>query len=79
MAITGIPPYTTPTEQTLRCLCGRFYLVRLAPGEDRGLDQTRDRADELGAIFIDTRSTPFMNCDCGQMLDFTSEASAFVQ
>ena len=74
--ITGLPPYTTPTEQTLRCLCGRLYLVYIGVAADPG--QARERAEELGAQFIDARLTPWTACECGQMLDFTGEGSAMV-
>lgn len=32
----------------------------------------------MRAIFVDTRSTPFMNCDCGQSLDFMPDDSDVV-
>ncbi|MCI0485772.1 MAG: hypothetical protein L0229_04140 [Blastocatellia bacterium] len=78
MAITGIPPYTEPRAQTLRCLCGRFYLVCLASGADSDRDQARERAARLDAQFIDARVTPWTVCSCGQALDFTGEGSACV-
>lgn len=65
--ITGLPDYEAPTEQTLRCLCGRWYVVSFT-----GAD-VRSRAERLNAELIDTREVPFMNCECGMLLDFQPE------
>jgi len=32
-----------------------------------------ERAVELRATFIDARAVPFMNCECGAVLDFTND------
>jgi len=71
MAITGIPNYTSasPVECSVRCACGLRYLV--FTGDDE--TSARARAVELRATFIDARVTPFMNCECGELLDFTGD------
>jgi len=38
-------------------------------GEAEG--RARARAVELRATFIDAREVSFMNCECGELLDFT--------
>jgi hypothetical protein len=71
MAITGIPNYTsaTPIECSVRCPCGLRYLI--FTGDDGSA--AKQRAVEMQATLIDTRQTPFMNCACGQVLDFTAD------
>lgn len=76
--ITGIPHYTDPIEQSLRCLCGVRYLVLLRDGLGDQESRTRERAEVIRATFVDARKTPFMLCDCGQLLDFMPEASLMV-
>ena len=80
--ITGIPNYTgaLPIEYSLRCSCTRRYLVFTGMGAMIGDARTRaeERATEMKAIFIDARSTPLMNCDCGQALDFMPDGSVIV-
>lgn len=82
MAITGIPNYSgaLPIEYSLRCPCGLRYLVFTGMGRTVGDAESRAqaRAASMGARFIDSRSIPFMNCSCGQVLDFTSEESLAV-
>lgn len=72
--ITGIPPYSDkpPIEYSLRCSCARRYVIFTGQGAQIGdaEGRARKRAKQMQAIFIDARSTPFMNCDCGQSLDF---------
>jgi hypothetical protein len=36
-------------------------------------------AQEMDAIFVDARLTPFFQCQCGQILDFAPDASLAVQ
>lgn len=79
--ITGIPNYngSLPAEYSLRCSCARRYLVFTGAkiiGDSEG--RARERAAQMQAQFIDARSTPFMQCACGQSLDFTSEESLAV-
>jgi hypothetical protein len=74
--ITGLPPYQPPIEQDLRCICGRLYLV--SSNGDRTERAARMRAATLGARFIDAREVPFLNCECGVFLDFTTEETARV-
>ena len=80
--ITGIPYYTgaLPIEYTLRCSCSRRYLVFTGMGRIVGDAETRarERAEQMQAQFIDARSTPFMNCDCSQFLDFMPDDSMVV-
>jgi hypothetical protein len=80
--LEGIPPYKSPISQTLRCVCGHRYLVYLgAPSlfDDRACEAAREDAGRRGCQFIDARLTPFMNCECGQLLDFSSECSLTIQ
>jgi hypothetical protein len=37
--------------------------------------RAEERATEMKATFVDSRVTPFMQCSCGQPLDFTSDDS----
>ena len=77
--IIGIPPYSPPIEQGVRCLCHRYYVVATERADTMSRRRARERAEDLGAVFIDACEVPFMTCDCGAVLDFTSEASALVQ
>lgn len=81
MAVTGIPDYSgaVPVQYSLRCVCHRRYLI--FTGAQVGGDaesRARERATEIRAQFIDSQSTPFMNCECGQLLDFLSDESLIV-
>ena len=69
--ITGIPQYTgaTPAECFVRCACGLRYLI--FTGDDEA--SARQRAVEMRVRFIAARSVPFMNCECGELLDFTGD------
>jgi hypothetical protein len=82
MAITGLPPYKAPIEQSLRCACQMRYLVFLggSPRFDNALaSAAQDNAAMLDAHFVDARSTPWMNClTCGVVLDFSEEISPVV-
>ena len=72
--ITGIPNYNgeVPIEYYLRCLCGRRYVVYTGAGLVIGSAESRarERAEHMQAQFIAAREIPFMNCACGQTLDF---------
>jgi hypothetical protein len=76
--ITGIPDYTSPIEQSLRCPCGLLYVVYI--GDDISSDEygACERAARIGARFVNARDIPFMNCECGQVLDFRADESALV-
>ncbi|HEX5735692.1 MAG TPA: hypothetical protein VF131_22890 [Blastocatellia bacterium] len=71
MAITGLPVYKLPLEQSIRCVCGLRYLV-FTGGSDFDLaacEAARDRALQMNAWFVDARIVPFMQCRCGVLLD----------
>jgi hypothetical protein len=72
--ITGIPQYQSPIEQSLRCVCGVRYLVYLGGGMRNAEGRAQARASVIRAIYVDARQVPFMNCSCGQFLDFTTES-----
>jgi hypothetical protein len=74
---TGLPPDQEPVIQDVRCLCRRLY--RVFTGEDYQLRLAKKEALEAGAIFIDTRVTPFFECRCGEQLDFAPVASSMIQ
>jgi hypothetical protein len=74
MAISGIRPYrhATPIECSVRCTCGRRYLVftgAVVTGDGCGL--VKAKADAAGLVFVDARVAPFKRCECGQSLDFS--------
>ena len=81
--ITGIPDYTgaLPIEYSLRCTCARRYLVFTGMGRIVGDAEVRakQRAKEIKATFVDSRSTPFLQCSCGQLLDLTVDVTTRVQ
>ena len=70
--ITGIPPYATPIEQSLRCSCGARYVVYLGGGMGDAEGRARQRAELLKARFVDARQMPSMICSCGLALDFST-------
>ena len=72
--ITGLPPLRAPAEQPLRCVCRLRYIV-FTSGSDfdqAACEAAKDRAQVMGAQFIDARFVPFMQCRCGASLDFTT-------
>jgi hypothetical protein len=76
--ITGLPDYRPSIEQSLRCTCGIRYVVYLG-GAPAHLEMRAQAAVEqariLRARFVDARVTPFANCECGEVLDFTHDDS----
>jgi hypothetical protein len=78
MALVGIPEYRSPIEQSLRCACGLRYVVFIGgcAVDDLACAVARDRAEQMNARFVDARITPFMNCECGALLDFTAVDTA---
>lgn len=72
MAIIGLPAYQVPVEIGVRCICSHYYVVFTGKGRVIGDAEARarERATNMGATFVDARSTPFMQCGCGQALDF---------
>ena len=72
--ITGLPDYLAPIEQSIRCVCGLRYVVFIGGSDfDRAAcEAAKDRAQAMGAQFVDARIVPFMQCRCGALLDFTS-------
>jgi hypothetical protein len=81
MAVTGLPDYRPPVEQSLRCVCGQRYLVYLGaafPFDNRAFEAARERAGQMGARFIDAREIPWLICSCGEVLIFVEDAAAVV-
>lgn len=76
--ITCIPQYQSPVEQSMRCACGVRYLVLMREALSGAEAGARDRAELIKAVFIDARQVPFMNCECGEFLDFTVDGDAMV-
>jgi hypothetical protein len=79
MMITGLPDYRPPIEQSLRCVCGQRFVVYLGapfPFNNRAFEAARERAEQMGARFIDARLTPWLICSCGEVLMFVEDAAA---
>jgi hypothetical protein len=76
--ITSLPAYRPPTAEDVHCYCRRVYCVNLGV-EDYQARFAEKVAQEIGAIFIDSRVTPFVTCAFGQSLDFAPECSLLVQ
>jgi len=79
MAITGLPPYTTPIEQSLRCTCGALYVVYLGGGIGQAEARARERAAMLRAQFVSVELMPWLVCGCGQLLELMPEGSLIIQ
>lgn len=75
---TGLPAYKLPVVEDVYCLCRRVYRVYVG-SEDYQANFAEKIAQEIGAIFIDARATPFYLCECGQALDFTTDSSLMIQ
>jgi hypothetical protein len=79
--LTGLPDYRPPIEQSLRCVRGQRFVVYLGaplPFNNRALKAARERAEQMGASFIDARQTPWLICDCGEALIFVEDAAAMM-
>ena len=73
--LQGIPPPRTrpPVEWSLRCLCGRRFVVFDPSGPVIGAaeDRARERATQMRATFVNAGMHRFAYCgDCGQLLIF---------
>jgi hypothetical protein len=79
MAITGIPPYATPIEQSLRCTCGARFVVYLGGGMGDAEGRAQERAAALKAQYVNTQLQSWLVCGCGQLLEFLPEASHTIQ
>ena len=75
--ITGLPPYRSPVAESVRCYCRNFYFVFTGEADIQAT-KAQQIAEDIGATFIDARSTPIYQCECGQVLDFMPEASLMV-
>jgi hypothetical protein len=76
--ITGLPAYQPPVAEPVRCYCRSFFLLYTGVS-DYQAQEVRRQAEDCGAFFIDSRETPFYQCECGQVLDFAPEASCMMQ
>jgi hypothetical protein len=76
--ITGIPQYQSPAEQSMRCPCGLRYLVLMRDGFGHVEARVKARAKMIKARFIDARSVPFIQCECGEVLTFIDEVTNIV-
>ena len=74
MAITGLPDYSLPIEQSIRCVCGLRYVVFIGGSDfdQRASEAAKGRAQAMNAQFVDGRVVPFMQCRCGVLLNFTT-------
>lgn len=70
-----LPAYSgeLPAVVTLTCACRRRYVV-LTGVADLGAKLVREAAEARGRVYVDARAVPFMNCDCGEALDFSTGA-----
>lgn len=69
----SIPAYTgaLPAVVPVRCVCGiRYAVFTGAVVVADGPELVKARAEANGRRFVDARQVPFMNCACGQVLDF---------
>lgn len=66
-----------PVECSVRCECGRRYVVLTGAGIVGDAEsRARERAEQMRAVFVDARKTPLMNCgQCDAPLDFTTGES----
>ena len=70
-----MPAYTgaMPTVVTLICTCRRRHVVLTGVAD---AELVRAAAEARGAVYVDARRVPFMNCECGEALDFTMGETA---
>jgi hypothetical protein len=70
-----LPPYDghTPTECRVRCpeCKARYFVFTGARIFGRVREGAKEKAEKMGAKFIDSLETPLMECECGCSLDFT--------
>lgn len=76
--ITGLPPYAPPVIESVFCHCRAHYRMFVGV-EDYQARFAEKEAVKLGAIFIDARTTPFYQCECGQVLDIVLDGVLTVQ
>lgn len=77
----SLPPYSDrmPVEYSVRCHCGRRFLV-LNPaasgivGDAEG--RAKERAEAMRCTFVNSQLSPFVMCECGQALDFSTALEA---
>jgi hypothetical protein len=79
MTITGLPDYTTPIKQSLRCTCGARYVVYLGGGMGDAEGRAQERAAMLRAQFVNAELMPWLVCRCGQLHELMPEGSYTVQ
>jgi hypothetical protein len=77
MAITGIPGYTSPPFQSLRCACGVRFVVLV--GSDDHKQAAMAEAERLRAGFVDARRLLAFECFCGAQIDVSSDTLLSVQ
>jgi hypothetical protein len=77
--ITGIPPYRSPIEQSLRCTCGARYVIYMGGGMGNAEGRAQARAAMLRAQFVNAEIMPWLVCGCGQLLELMPEGSLIVQ
>jgi hypothetical protein len=60
-------------------VCGRRFLVYLGAPlayDGQALEAARERAEQMGARFIDARETPWLICSWGKMLMLVEDVAA---
>jgi hypothetical protein len=73
--VTGMPDYKSPIEQGICCPgCRVRYVVFIGGSDfdDRARDAAIERASNMKAHFVDARNVPFIQCNCGTLLDLTT-------
>jgi hypothetical protein len=59
--ITGLPAYKPPVAEPVRCYCRSFFFVFTGERDSQAREAER-KAQEMGAVFVDARLTPFYQC-----------------
>ena len=54
------------------------YLGAPIPFNEHAFEAARERAEQMGARFIDARQTPWLICSCDKVLIFVEDAAAVV-